>query len=205
MRRETLIFDDSTFVRYPDTKRRSDRVYYIAINGKWIHRRLHDVLWEMANGPIPKGFHVHHVDENSSHNVLENLGCLSPNEHSIWHGIHMSEERRQASREHAAEIRDLAKAWHSSPEGRAWHSLNGKRGWENRIYVIKICKHCNKEFSTLKKGHSLFCSNNCKSAWRRASGIDNEDRICITCGKAFRVSRYSRIKHCSRSCGKHVR
>ena len=45
-------------------------------------RSLHRDVWIKNNGPIPTGFHIHHVDENASNNRLDNLKCLSASEHS---------------------------------------------------------------------------------------------------------------------------
>jgi len=39
-------------------------------------------LWESINGPIPKGYHIHHKDGNPYNNSIDNLECLSPEEHA---------------------------------------------------------------------------------------------------------------------------
>lgn len=46
---------------------------------------LHRVIWEEANGPIPDGFEIHHVDEDKTHNCLTNLECLSKPDHTRLH------------------------------------------------------------------------------------------------------------------------
>lgn len=45
------------------------------------HRRV----WAEANGPIPDGFHVHHIDEDRSNNAIENLALVSKAEHRRIH------------------------------------------------------------------------------------------------------------------------
>lgn len=56
--------------------------------GYWTSRkggRLHRYLWQKANGPIPKGYHVHHINGDLSDNSIENLECLSPSDHAKHH------------------------------------------------------------------------------------------------------------------------
>ena len=48
-------------------------------HGYWkmclFHKRCssHRIIWEMANGPIPKGLQIDHIDQNRSNNRLSNL------------------------------------------------------------------------------------------------------------------------------------
>lgn len=65
--------------------------------------------------------------------------------------------------------------------------------------MIKICKHCGKEFETiyaLKK----FCCSKCQQV---AYGIKNrkelEKKICPTCGVEF-LQTYACQKYCSKKC-----
>jgi hypothetical protein len=52
-------------------------------------KRLHKLIYEKYNGPVPKGYHIHHKDGNSLNNNLNNLQCLTENEH---HSLHKSGE-----------------------------------------------------------------------------------------------------------------
>lgn len=72
----TVEFDGELYAPDPDgywRKTRGDR--------KW----LHHAVWESEHGPIPAGFHIHHVDHDTSNNEPSNLVCLSPSEHSKHH------------------------------------------------------------------------------------------------------------------------
>lgn len=53
----------------------------MARNHKYYRR-----LWEKLNGKkIPKGHHIHHLDNDKTNNDIKNLACLSPKEHFEIH------------------------------------------------------------------------------------------------------------------------
>ena len=45
-----------------------------------------------------------------------------------------------------------------------------------------------------------YCSNACKSAYRRKNGLNLEERICVICGKPFMTDKYKKGRACSREC-----
>lgn len=45
------------------------------------HRRI----YEHHFGPIPKGYHIHHIDGNHSNNHIDNLQCITAQEHYNIH------------------------------------------------------------------------------------------------------------------------
>lgn len=45
----------------------------------------HRFVWEQANGPIPEGFQIHHIDGDKTNNKLSNLQLLSNSEHQKLH------------------------------------------------------------------------------------------------------------------------
>lgn len=51
-------------------------------------RLAHHIVWEAANGLIPAGFQVHHVDHDKKNNRLENLVLLSMSDHQRIHSPH---------------------------------------------------------------------------------------------------------------------
>ena len=61
------------------------------------------------------------------------------------------------------------------------------------------CQSCGDVFQG-KAGTSKFCSNNCKSAARRESGVDLVTKECARCGERFISQKYYNICHCSRNC-----
>lgn len=46
----------------------------------------HVLVWKMFNGEIPKGYQVHHIDENKLNNEISNLQILTALAHKRIHG-----------------------------------------------------------------------------------------------------------------------
>ena len=172
---------------------------YFQHNGK----RLHVTVWKHHRGDIPKGYHIHHIDGDRSNNQIENLAILTGSLHVSMHNA--PEIRGEYQQKHIQEIQELAKEWHHSDAGRAWHSEHAVSQWENGTFapIERGCAQCGKKFmrgGINAKRDIVFCSNRCKSAWRRAQGYDNEERVCEYCGKTYVVNHYARNKYCSPEC-----
>ena len=54
-------------------------------NGKPHRKRLHVYVWEKANGEVPKGYDIHHIDHDKSNNTLSNLVAMSRHNHISMH------------------------------------------------------------------------------------------------------------------------
>ncbi len=155
-------------------------------------------MWNNFHGIVPKGFHIHHKDENKSNNNIENLDILSVSNHVR---VHITEERIERSKKHMEKIRPLTKKWHGSEEGKTWHKFNAlKCKFGKNEPIDYVCVRCSKKFKSSKLSNTKFCTNACKSAHRRASGLDDIKRECQNCGIEFTKNKYSKIKFCSRSC-----
>lgn len=200
MKSEKVVFEGVTYRRYPEASKWADRWYYrpSATDRRRGRGLLHRDVWRHHHGDIPEGCHVHHKDGDPLNNDIRNLECVTTTEHAARHP--MSEERRRQQREHADRIRPMAAEWHSTPEGIEWHRENGRRMMARREARSFICEYCGTAFESKRLGGARFCSNKCKAAWRRASGVDNEDRNCVICGATFSVNRYDSVKTCSRVC-----
>lgn len=187
-----------TWYRYPESKRRSDRVYYKRTStGKpvWLHR----AVYEHHNGPIPRGHHVHHVDGDPFNNLPWNLQVITGRDHVKQH---LAEHAKSSPRWWERGLilaRDAARAWHASPAGLTWHSSNGTASWAGRAAVKHACTQCGVEFESRAKVSST-CSMACHAARRRASGKDDELRICAFCGEKFATNRFKPKKFCTRVC-----
>ena len=160
-------------------------------------RKMHRDVWIFHNGEIPKGFHIHHIDGNPSNNDISNLQLLEGR-------IHLKMEGKKRVKENPQWIKDFqskgilkAKEWHKSEEGRKWHSEASKKQWENPSIFTNQCIECKKLYESVKSKGVKFCSNKCKSSFRRKSGIDNENRICINCNSIFIINKYIKKQNCS--------
>jgi hypothetical protein len=174
--------------------------------GYWISTdsprvRAHRWVWSHFHGEIPKICHIHHRNEDKSDNSIENLEMLTFAEHAKKH---MSDERSKLAAERMNELRPLTKEWHASDEGKAWHRYHAEKNkfgkWEPR--TLK-CEVCSKKYETTKKSNSHFCSNACRSKWRRDQGLDDVKRQCPTCNAPFEVNKYAKTIYCSKSCAQN--
>lgn len=164
-------------------------------------KRMHVYVWEYYNGSVPDGYHVHHKDEDKSNNNISNLELKIETEHLSFHSKKNAERNRdkviQNLRENAA---PKAKEWHGSDEGRKWHKIHYEKTKGNFKKMKKfMCIVCGKEFESTQV-NSKFCSNNCKSKYRRMEGIDNIEAECIVCCKKFVKNKYSKTQTCSKEC-----
>ncbi len=195
-------FNGETFTRDERTG------YYLTTrNNERVGRRLHRVVWEYYNCPIPKGYHIHHIDKNKGNNDISNLKLITAKEHNQLHASELTEEEREWRRNNLEKnARPKASEWHSSDDGRNWHKLHYEKTKEKLHGKEKfVCEICGKEFIATDNGQNRFCSNTCKSAWRRKNKCDNEKRICVICGKEFETNKYKKTKCCSRKCAAILR
>jgi hypothetical protein len=174
--------------------------FYFQRNG----RRLHRAVWEAVNGPIPDGFHVHHVDEDRSNNQSSNLQLLEASEHFQEHRAARSQRSIDLWKSgKMAHVTAAAAEWHGTDAGSEWHRqhyLRTRDELHKRRGGIKACAVCGKEFEALRASNE-FCGRNCKAKARRLSGVDDIQRDCVICGASFTINRYSTVKCCSRACG----
>lgn len=191
-------FNGETFTRDENTG------YYLTTqNNLRAGRRLHRVVWEYHNCPIPKGHDIHHIDRDKGNNEISNLMLMTAKEHKELHGIEMTEEEKEWRRKNLEiNARPKAAEWHKTEEGKEWHK---KRYEETKDLLHKnktfVCEMCGNGFEAEDNGRNRFCSAKCKAKWRRESGLDNVKRMCAICGKEFEVNKYAKTKCCSRKCG----
>lgn len=191
MLKKYIWFDNLKFTRDNETG------YYL---NSTIRKRLHRYIWEYYNGEIPEGYHIHHIDGNKANNDIDNLELIKATKHAELHGLdRYRNDKEWFDKFHSKGIEE-AKEWHKSKEGREWHKEQYEISLASREEEFFKCKYCGKEFKAINNGVNRFCSNKCKSAYRRKSKIDDETRECIVCGNKFTVNKYSKTQTCSSSC-----
>lgn len=176
--------------------------YYLCTKNTDIGRRerLHCFVWRTNNGDIPAGYHVHHVDENKRNNEPENLECIPRFDHLSFHANERVEKHYDDVIQNLIENAiPKAAEWHRSDEGRKWHKDNCG-GILGRPATEHICQHCGKPYVSVDHGNNRFCSNNCRAAYRRKTGVDNETRRCDCCGAEYTANKYSARRFCSKEC-----
>jgi hypothetical protein len=173
--------------------------------GYWISTdypriRAHRWVYEYHYGPVEDGYHIHHIDGNKSNNDISNLKKLTEKDHL---SMHMTIERKKWAAERMSKIQHLTKAWHASEEGKEWHSKHAKQTFARNSPEKSICDQCKKEFEIDKIDlkRTRFCSNKCKSKWRRDSGLDDIEIKCEKCGSLFMRNKYLKVRFCGKKCG----
>ena len=172
------------------------------------NKRLHRVVWEHYNGPIPKGYHVHHKDGNRWNNEIGNLELVAGSKHTRDHTNERVAENPELFLRNMHKAMEAAKDWHRTEEGRQWHREHArKQGFGRDEKIEYTCDQCGQTFLAQRKNYKHhFCSAKCSAAYRRRSGTDNVAYICEQCGKEFWRDRFKPHRFCSNACaGAHRR
>ena len=136
------IDDDAHVIEWDGRLWHLDRTtgYYKAPRGgKYLHR----AVYEKANGPIPRGHVIHHIDGDPCNNNLDNLRCMSHREHDTFHGNGQYVRDTSTRDEAGARSRAMWERWRQSP----------------RTYV---CEECGETFVSASTRGALTCSLNCR-------------------------------------------
>lgn len=142
--------------------------YYFQRKGS----RLHRVVWEYHNGPIPAGYHVHHIDEDRANNSIDNLELVHGSRHVSFHS---------GKADHSKAIKaaqEKAREWHASEAGRQWHRENWEKNSKPVLFerVEKTCEVCGKSYQGLKRKRTKYCHANCKARALRQRRADEKRR-----------------------------
>ena len=168
---------------------------------------MHRYVWEFYNGPIPKGCEIHHKDFDRSNNVISNLECLETSNHKKLHANNRTQAQTDWYRQNLNEkARPKAIEWHKSGAGSKWHSEHINKQREKGAFKKElVCTNCGKTYIGEQHGPTCFCSNACKSEYRRKTGADLVPAICVSCGQYFQTNKLRPAKTCSRSCTNRYR
>lgn len=140
--------------------------------------KLHREVWQSVHGPIPKGYHVHHINGDKGDNRIENLELLSHADHSAHHyDDHIKPH--------------LAKAHANSRVANA-------RARAERLQRDLVCVICGCIYHSSAVNYSRFCSPACIEQ-ARSTRFAGDDRLCEHCGTAYRATKRTQ-RYCSRTC-----
>ena len=142
-------------------------------------KRLHRMVWEHHNGPIPDGAHIHHKDGDRSNNAIENLECLTPQEH--LGGVH-GKASGEFGRRWIDVARIAAAKWHGSAPGWLWHSdhyeRHIRRVMEERMAAT--CHECGSQYlvTVVRAKQAKYCGGACRArALRKRRKRGEGDRL----------------------------
>lgn len=125
MEREVIEYKGRKYYRHPNSSLRHKRVYYWGRTKTGVIG-LHRQIWIDRNGPIPKGFVIHHKDDNPLNNNIGNLECMAKSEHSRMH-CSRPEVVRLAI-QNLKKARKGAILWHASDEAKEWKKKRNSKG-----------------------------------------------------------------------------
>jgi hypothetical protein len=177
--------------------------YFRSTTKAWV--RLHVEVWSYVNGKRPpKKYHVHHIDENKDNNLPQNLKLIHGSKHLSEHMKKSFSENPDPFMQRMKKAVVAASKWSATVEGQKYRKSHAAKVFSkynehlHKREVTKICQVCGKDYITtnLCSIQSKFCSNNCKSQWRRQEGLDDVERIC-ECGTVFKVNKYSLKTKCN--------
>ena len=131
---------------------------------------LHNLVWVNFYGkPVPKGYVIHHINEDKTDNRIQNLQCVKSSTHTRFHmkGKKLSEDTKNKMSEtkkgynHSIETRQKLSKY---KKGRKW-TPNQRRAYEKRFMNIATINkrgiRNNKTRYTLRyNGESLKHSTN---------------------------------------------
>lgn len=180
--------------RYPESRNTAIRNYFWGrpVPGQQ-KTTLHRFMYEQEVGPIPDGWHVHHVNENPLDNRPDNLSAISRPEHCREHQLGRPLQTFTCAK-CGVEFQSR------SARGAVYCGVkcrNAIRGKAPAIHQHE-CERCGAAFSN-SRPHSRFCGHSCASSdtWARLS--PDRTRTCSVCGIEF--TRPGDQATCSRSCG----
>lgn len=159
-----------TFRRHPGHPNRSLRVYFMATSAP--REYLHRAIYKAHSGPIPAGWHVHHVDHDPLNNDPANLQAVSPTEHATHHGRHIPEilvvcacgMEFSARRPWAKWCSPACKEAHRRAAG-----LVKQRPRKGAFTETRRCEECGAAYQA-SRPWQRFDSSPCKQRWGRRNG-----------------------------------
>lgn len=156
------------------------QAYYKTPEGYWRstdkkHSPLHVAVWEAANGPVPEGFEVHHIDENKDNNSLENLQCMTITEHRRLHAKSNRAKGVLKQQKYKCTCAECGKEFLATDKSQKFCSKTCRLIYpKSKGAVVRVCEACGKEFKTARNSKSRHCSGKCSNDGVGKSKFSNE-------------------------------
>jgi len=120
---------------------------------------IHRAVWTYFNGELPKGYEIHHIDNNPANNNIQNLIALSEREHKQLHWKNPREKKYIC--QHCGEIFISTSPHHAKYCSIKCRNQAKNEQWKKRNTEIRNCIICGKSFSTIKYTKTKTCSPTC--------------------------------------------
>lgn len=204
-------FEGYLYTAWPNGKNSGQRYLSRRVWDKELKRvgaivYLHRAIWEKANGPIPEGFDIHHIDHNIYNNELSNLELINKAKH---HSMHLKEAHNvplEELKRRAAKARKNTWVKHTCKQcGKIFYG-HSTYGWFCSPacydkYRTKVCVCCGKKFIA-SHAKQQCCSVECKHEYfGRQKTITVR---CAWCGKNMQDkyihARMHKAAFCSDEC-----
>lgn len=128
-------------------------------SGYWIgghpQKKLHRFIWECQVGPIPPGYVIHHRNEDTNDNRVENLECITPTEHNRRHRARDMENLKRA-------IEVSTRICHD-PARKKIFAARIRSMWRRRPQRVIECRVCGKKRLTKSMNRVHYCGDECKN------------------------------------------
>lgn len=147
-------------------------------------------VWANANGPIPLGYEIHHIDGDRNNNDLSNLACLSLQEHydvhfeqGDWAACHLLGKRLMMTDEDLFEVQSKAAKQNCKKQidNGTWHLSRDGDFEEKRLTNLRSSKR--------HKQHLEGLNQRTMAAGTHSS---QQKGTCVHCGKTMDVSNLGR-------------
>ena len=186
-----------------DTHQRFNGVVYRkqASSRYAITKQIHRDVWQYYHGEIPITYEIHHLDSNPQNNSVNNLRCLSAEEH---HRLHLPKGTQIPRTKTIYTCKECGKEYSTFQRHDALFCSQQCRDKHHYTHnrEIRLCKFCGKPFSVWRHNKNQFCSRQCGYQFKIQSNI--ETRTCLWCGQSFEVRKTLKKKYCSKSCANYA-
>lgn len=123
---------------------------------------LHRDVYRDHHGPIPDGYHVHHVDHDPDNNDPSNLAVISPSDHARHHGEHQPVYPTACAG--CGEVFDANRPWAKWCSARCKERVRRSSGLvkprplKGPMAEPRTCEHCGGSY-VARKPWQRFCTS----------------------------------------------